>query len=202
MLPKNVAVISPPNFDVRPPFFIAPNEFYDFIKSGGCSEDFYKIEAKRYGVVVRETGDKMLSYDIDGHVTNALDVGKGLYAKNGLAKGTRLPLWGGMGYDAEFTEQQLYSPKQDRCIAMRLCVGGQLRAARMLIHRGCVAGYINDATEPYVPSMANCRFVEGDDKSSGSRCGELGYMSVELTKDIPRGTQLLVMYGNTFWRCF
>ena len=189
IFPSNVMGV--PNFNVRPPLFCATPNFYKYIsnlKTFNSSSSYREIEASEYNVVVRDTGDMMINSD-----GNSVKVGLGVFATKDLKKGTRLPIWGSMGFEGEFNNMQL---KQcDRKVEVRFKISDSLK---MCIHPGCVGGYINDCTHPYEEKNENCLLRDYYPHFDSSQ--PEFYVSIILSKDVRINEQLFIRYGKGYWK--
>ncbi len=126
-----------------------------------------------------------------------VDIGLGVYATKPLNKGTELPVWGSIGFKSEFSEHQMITCDRKVGVKFDMSSGNESDYV-MLIHRGCVSGYINDCSEPYDNTQKNCILTNKFPYFDHSRAEY--YVSVTITKRIEVGDQLLFSYGKDYWQ--
>ncbi len=198
IFPSNVHGV--PNYAYRAPLFCAPEEYFVRLHSltktirdsdGVSLECFREEEGLKFGLEMRQTGDKM-----ENSKGEFVDIGIGVYATKSLQKGTELPVWGSIGLKSEFSESQLNMC--DRKVGVEFArISNSASDYIMLIHRGCICGYINDYSAPYDIRQQNCVLRIKSPHFDHNRAEY--YVCVEITKNIEAHEQLLFNYGKRYW---
>ncbi len=187
-----------PNYARRAPLFCAPEKYFIRLQTNITNghdklslECYREEEAMNLGVELKQTGDKM-----ENDKGEFVDIGLGVYATKPLKKGMELPMWGSIGLKSEFSDHQLRSC--DRKVGVKFDLTSRKETDYiMLIHRGCVSGYINDCSAPYDSALQNCEIKIKFPAFNHNRAEY--YVCVILTKNIDAREQLLCNYGKQFW---
>ena len=188
------------NFDIEPPIFIYPPEYVQFTKRLGMNqmehnaESYRCIEAKQLNVELKDTCHSITI--LQGGKRKRSDVGLGVFAVREILAGFKFPVWGPVGRPSEFKQTTMNA--SDRKCDIRFYLGGRSERFIILMHRECIAGYINDCSDPYSKRDSNCKLISM--YPYFNRVDAHFYTYVETTKTIQRGDQLLMSYGKDFWQ--
>jgi len=185
------------NFDIEPPIFIYPPEFVEYSKRSESMmhiDSYRSFEAMQLNVELKDTCDA-ISINQNGKRKYS-EVGIGVFAVRDIPSGFRLPVWGTVGRPNEFRQETL--DNCDRKCDIRFYMGGRNERFILLMHHECVAGYINDCSDPYSRSDSNCKLISM--YPCFNRTAAHLYTFVETTRIIHSGEQLLMFYGRGYWR--